>query len=175
MICAYLPFNLRRHELRLGWTTHAAHAEACFDKGRTSFLPSEAIFLTDRLLKLKKYPAIVCLCKYFFVMDLTFAMGFFLIGLGVQLSLSLVELQSHFGGESLKHQAVCPQNGSAVLKGLNVGFGARDSSCEEQKENRCTPTISRSTRLQRSLHCAQGLPHKKARRVAANKTGPASR
>ena len=34
--------------------------------------------------------------------------------------LTLVELQSHFGGNSLKFQVVCPQIGTAVLKGLTM-------------------------------------------------------
>ena len=32
--------------------------------------------------------------------------------------LTLLELQSHFGDKPLKFQVICPQNGTAVLKGL---------------------------------------------------------
>ena len=35
-------------------------------------------------------------------------------------SLTLLELQSHFGGNTLKFQVLCPQIGTAVLKGLKV-------------------------------------------------------
>ena len=44
-------------------------------------------------------------------------------------ALTLLEPQSHFGDKALKLQVVCPQNGTAVLKGLrgahneNGGFG----------------------------------------------------
>ena len=31
-----------------------------------------------------------------------------------------LELQPRFGGKALKFQAVCPQNGTAALKGLNT-------------------------------------------------------
>ena len=34
-------------------------------------------------------------------------------------ALTLLEPQSRFGDKSLKFQAVCPQNGTAVLKGVN--------------------------------------------------------
>ena len=34
--------------------------------------------------------------------------------------LTLLDPQSRFGGKPLKLQVVCPQNGTAVLKGLNV-------------------------------------------------------
>ena len=34
--------------------------------------------------------------------------------------LTLVEPQSHFGDKPVKFQVVCPQNGTAVLKGLSA-------------------------------------------------------
>ena len=38
--------------------------------------------------------------------------------LGSSESLTLLELQSHFGNKPPESQVVCPQNGTAVLKGL---------------------------------------------------------
>ena len=38
------------------------------------------------------------------------------------LDLTLLELQSQFGDNALKFQVVCPQIGTAVLKGLMTGL-----------------------------------------------------
>ena len=38
----------------------------------------------------------------------------------VKLAITLFELQSHFGGNPLKFQVVCPQIGTAVLKGISL-------------------------------------------------------
>ena len=45
-------------------------------------------------------------------------------------SLTLLELQSHCGENPLKFQVVCPQIGTAVLKGLNTSTSI--SSFERQ-------------------------------------------
>ena len=43
----------------------------------------------------------------------------------VQQLLTLLEPQSRFGDNSLKFQVVCPQNGTAVLKGLTARTAQR--------------------------------------------------
>ena len=53
---------------------------------------------------------------------------FFLLSEILVTSLTHLGLQSHFGDKPLKFQVVCPQNGTAVLKGLTFAVIERTLS-----------------------------------------------
>ena len=48
---------------------------------------------------------------------------------------SFLELQSHFGDIPLKFQAVCPQNGTAVLKGLLSLLGLEEGKLKTKGDD----------------------------------------
>ena len=58
------------------------------------------------------------------------------------MALTLLELQSHFGDNPVKFQVVCPQIGTAVLKGLNRGEGKNSSKAGATINNCLVPYLS---------------------------------